>query len=241
MRILILSDIHANFDALQAVLSDAGQVDSVWCLGDLVGYGPDPNEVIELIRMQPFLVCLMGNHDAAVLGQLDLESFNRDAQLSAEWTRTVLKEENKKFLETLAEKRVIESVTLSHGSPRNPIWEYLLDLSTVTLNFDHFLTPYCFVGHTHIPIHYQYTNNGHVNWSIPQSGQPVQLPIRSILNPGSVGQPRDRDPRSSYAIFDPDAKTWELHRVSYDPKPVQKRILEAGLPRRHAYRLDEGW
>lgn len=241
MRILVISDIHANIDALNAVLKEAGEVDAVWCLGDLVGYGPDPNESIELICQLPNLTCLVGNHDAAVLDQVDLASFNRDAYLSVQWTRKTIKPKNKEFLASLPQRAEIGYVTLTHGSPRNPIWEYLLDLNTVVMNFGFFSTALCFVGHTHIPIAYSYNGNGHVDWNIPQPGGPYRIEGQTILNPGSVGQPRDRDPRAAYAIFDSEENTWQAFRVGYDVSTVQQRIIAAGLPQRHAARLGEGW
>ena len=240
-KILIISDIHSNFEALQAVLQAAGSYDSAWCLGDLVGYGPDPNECIDRVRQLPGLKCLIGNHDAAVLGKLDLAAFNPEAFASINWTKTVLTEENFDFLASLPEKTKIDQVTISHGSPRNPIWEYLLDLHTVVSNFSYFDTPYCFVGHTHIPVYYAYNGNGHVDWHVPRPGEPVALTYQVIANPGSVGQPRDRDPRASFAFYYPDEQRWELRRIEYDISAVQKRILDAGLPQRHAIRLDEGW
>jgi predicted phosphodiesterase len=124
MRVLVLSDIHANITALQSVIDDAGTIDGVWCLGDLVGYGPDPNECIELIRSIPNSICLLGNHDAAALGQIDLESFNREARVSANWMMTNLNQDSLEFLSELPDKLIIGEVTLSHGSPRNPVWEY---------------------------------------------------------------------------------------------------------------------
>jgi len=242
MRILVLSDIHANLPAFDAVLADAGTVDAVWCLGDVVGYGPDPNECIARIRDLPNLICLLGNHDAAALGRLDLSSFNREARLSAEWMQGQLTVESLSFLSSRPEREVTRFVTLSHGSPRNPVWEYLLDTHTAWLNFDHFDTTFCFVGHTHLPVAYfaQPDDTG-VEWRLIKADETVTLKQRAILNPGSVGQPRDHDPRAAYAIFDPDALTWEAHRVSYDIASVQKRIQEAGLPPRHALRLSEGW
>ncbi len=241
MRILVVSDIHANYNALEAVIKDAGKVDAVWCLGDLVGYGPDPNESIELIRAQPNLSCLVGNHDAAVLDQVDMASFNHEAYLSVVWTRKVISPENRDFLASLPQRVEIGYVTLTHGSPRNPIWEYLLDLNTVVINFSFFKTSLCFVGHTHIPISYSYNGNGHVNWNVPQPGPAYKIGERTIVNPGSVGQPRDRDPRAAYAIFDSEERTWQAFRVTYDVSAVQQRILESDLPRRHALRLGEGW
>ena len=241
MTILIISDIHANKEALDAVLADAGDYDEAWCLGDLVDYGPNPNECIETVRNLPNLTCLMGNHDAAVLGKLDLSTFNREAFTSVTWTKEQVTPQNLAFLDKLHERVDLESVTLSHGSPRNPIWEYLLDINTVLANFSFFTTPYCFVGHTHIPIHYAYNGNGHVDWSVPASRQSFVINSHSILNPGSVGQPRDRDPRAAYALYSPETGSWEARRVKYNIKAVQRKILKAGLPQRHALRLEEGW
>jgi predicted phosphodiesterase len=242
MRILVLSDIHANKTALEAVLDDAGPVDTIWCLGDLVGYGPDPNECIHLIRSSPNVVCLLGNHDAAALGQIDLETFNREARLSANWMKTELNESSLKFLSHLPERVIVGDTTLVHGSPRNPVWEYLLDTYVAAANFDHFNTQLCFVGHTHLPIGYFAVNgSADVEWKMMHSDEPIRITGRAIINPGSVGQPRDHDPRASYAIFNPEEKMWEPHRVAYDIPSVQQRIFDAGLPRRHGLRLAEGW
>jgi predicted phosphodiesterase len=243
VRILVISDIHANLTALEVVLKSAGSVDATWCLGDLVGYGPDPNECIELVRSLPGLVCLLGNHDAAAVGQISLNTFNHDARISIYWLRSVLTPQNMSFLSGLPEKHVINNqVTLTHGSPRNPVWEYLLDTHTAAFNFDFFDTQLCFVGHSHIPLAYLTLNGtGNVECQLFDNGDQLKLTMRAILNPGSVGQPRDHDPRASYAIFDPEEMTWELHRVEYDVLSVQQRINALGLPRRHAIRLAQGW
>ena len=241
MQILVISDIHANFTALDAVLADAGQVDAVWCLGDLVGYGPDPEVCVERIRQLPNTVCLLGNHDAAVLGKLDQEAFNHEANISVSWTRGQLSPASLGYLQGLRTRVETQNVTLSHGSPRNPIWEYLLDINTVLSNFSFFKTPICIVGHTHIPIIYAHNGNGTVDWSIPQPGVLTPIQGRAILNPGSVGQPRDRNPMAAYAIYHSDENSWEARRVEYDIASVQKRISAAGLPFRHAARLMDGW
>lgn len=241
MRILVISDIHANLTALEAVLADSGEVDGVWCLGDLVGYGPDPEECVTRIRNLPNLVCLLGNHDVAVMGKLDMEAFNREANLSVNWTRENLSAASLFFFQSLTTRVETMGVTLSHGSPRNPIWEYLLDLNTVLTNFSFFRTKICLVGHTHIPILYSHNGNGSVDWSVPQPGTPLIIKGRAILNPGSVGQPRDRDPRAAYAIFTPEESKWEPRRVAYDVAAVHERIKAAGLPQRHATRLIDGW
>lgn len=242
MRILVISDIHANLTALEAVLQDAGEVDSVWCLGDLVGYGPDPNECIDRVRELPGIVCLMGNHDAAVVGRIDIDSFSQEAQVIVSWTRDILTPANHEFLRTLPERLVFDSVTLAHGSPRQPIWEYLLDGKTATQNFDFFSTPYCFVGHSHFPtIFHLADGKRYAKLLIPEDQVCLELVPRAILNPGSVGQPRDRDPRAAYAIYDPEAQSWTYHRVEYQINEVQQRMQLAGLPRRHIIRLSAGW
>ena len=158
MRILIISDIHANLTALETVLEHAGDYDAVWCLGDVVGYGPDPNECIDIIRDLPNLVCLLGNHDAAALNQLDLNTFNPEARISVEWMQKQLTPESYAFLESRQLEVVTEHVTLVHGSPREPVYEYLLDTQAATENFDFFSTKYCFVGHTHLPVIFSITD-----------------------------------------------------------------------------------
>ena len=242
MPILVISDIHANLTALEAVLQDAGEVEAVWCLGDLVGYGPDPNECIARLRQLPDLVCILGNHDAAALGQIDIEAFNVEARISIQWLLSVLTEESLEFLGTLQEKTMIGNVTLSHGSPRNPVWEYVLDTRTAARNFASMDTPFGFIGHTHLPIIFQLDEKEtSVSLVVSEVGDRRAMVGRALQNPGSVGQPRDHNPLSSYALYDPEAQTWENHRVAYDVLSVQRRILDAGLPPRHALRLAEGW
>lgn len=242
MRILVLSDIHANLTALLAVLKEAGPVDGVWCLGDLVGYGPDPNECIDLIHSLPNHVCVLGNHDAAALGQIDLDSFNLDARRSIRWLRDNLAPESVKFLEGLPERAIVDDVTLVHGSPRNPVWEYILDTYSAIENLEYFDTRLCFVGHTHIPIAYKYSEEtDKFTWHNPSPNERLDIQSRAIFNPGSVGQPRDHDPKASYAIYYPETRLWEIRRTQYDVSSVQERIRAAGLPTRHALRIAEGW
>ncbi|NPV86904.1 MAG: metallophosphoesterase family protein [Anaerolineae bacterium] len=243
MRILIFSDIHANLAALEAVLSAAGDVDAAWCLGDLVGYGPNPNECIERVRALPNLLCVLGNHDAAALGYIELSAFNYEAQLSVLWTQNHLTRSSELFLRNLPDKLQNGDVTLAHGSPRNPVWEYLLDLQTADINFDYFETRLCFVGHTHLPIVFYRPSpmTNEVNWKTVYDGEVIRISGRAILNPGSVGQPRDHNPMAAYMIFHPEDSSCEFFRVSYNVTDVQERIYEAGLPLRHAVRLSEGW
>jgi predicted phosphodiesterase len=242
MRILVISDIHANLTALDTVLSSAGDVDAVWCLGDVVGYGPDPNECVQRVQSLPNLICIMGNHDAAALNLIDTESFNYEARVAIHWTRQQLTAEGVNFLNQLPQKYVFETVTLTHGSPRHPVWEYILDTNIASINFDYFDTDYCFVGHSHLPAIYNLLPGNHlVNLIFPEPNTKRTLVPRAIVNPGSVGQPRDRDPRAAYAIFDLEGKKWEYYRVAYDIHAVQKRMRNAGLPQRHIQRLAAGW
>jgi predicted phosphodiesterase len=242
MRILVISDIHANLTALNAVLEDAGEFDAVWCLGDLVGYGPDPNECVERIRDLPNLVCLVGNHDHAAIGLIPFERFNNDAQSAASWTMEALSDENQDYLQSLPSSLVNKKFTLAHGSPREPIWEYVLDAHIADRNFETFKTDYCLVGHSHIPLIFHRASeiSYSVPWIVPEA-DPVALLPRMILNPGSVGQPRDLDPRAAYGLLDLDEHHWEARRVGYDVTEVQLRILQAGLPERQATRLVAGW
>jgi predicted phosphodiesterase len=242
MRILVISDIHSNITALDAVLGSTVLVDGVWCLGDLVGYGPDPNECIDRIRNLPNLICLLGNHDAAVSGRRNADKFNDDAQEAILITRSLISADNLDFLKSLPETAEAATTTLAHGSPRNPIWEYVVDVMTARMNFAFFKSKLAMVGHTHLPVIFTFDQkNDKVTHKFLKSGEMVHLVQRSILNPGSVGQPRDHDPRASYAIFDPEGNTWEINRVEYDVRSVQKRIKKAGLPEKHALRLSEGW
>lgn len=242
MRCLIISDIHANLTALDAVLAAAGSIDAVWCLGDLVGYGPDPNECVARVQTLPNLLCVIGNHDAAALNQIDSDSFNPEARNAITWTKKNLTPEAKEFLSSLPEKIRLDGATLAHGSPRHPVWEYLLDTRTAAINFEYFDTPLCIVGHTHLPVVYEYSESSRqARLSIPDPNRLLTLPERVIVNPGSVGQPRDRDPRASFAIYDSDANTWTYRRVDYDIPAVQERMRRAGLPERHIVRIAAGW
>ena len=242
MRTLIISDIHANLPALEAVLADAGQFDATWCLGDLVGYGPDPNECVERIAGLPNLQCIMGNHDAAAVGAIEVDAFNPDARKTVLWTRERLTPANKEYLKNLPERIKLEFITLVHGSPFKPIWEYLLDTRSATISFEFYDTQYCFVGHTHLPVLYYLPDDRlTAQLIVPEHVSQMTLAPRAILNPGSVGQPRDRDSRSAYAILDMTDFTWEWHRVQYDIRGVQEHMLKENLPERHITRLSSGW
>lgn len=243
MRVLVISDVHANYTALEAVLKDAGEVDATWCLGDMVGYGPDPNAVVEQIREIPNLTCILGNHDMAVIGRIPFEVFNTDARRTLEYHERVLTADNMDFLRSLPSTlKTLGDVSIVHGSPRDSVWEYILNALSARLNFDHFTTAWCFVGHSHLQCMFQLdTNTDRVSLSPIRAGEHFPLRPRAILNPGSVGQPRDRDPRAAYAIYDTESYVWEPRRVEYNIPEVQRRIRESNLPEKHAIRLAEGW
>lgn len=243
MRILIISDIHANLTAFETVLNDAkNQWDYVWCLGDIVGYGPDPNECVELLNTMPHL-CLAGNHDWAALNRLDIRTFNPDARRAQEWTQETLKPQNIAYLEALPVTFVIGEYTLVHASPREPVWEYILEPLVAALNFPHFETPYCLVGHTHQPVIYeQVTDDGDIRAREPRYREVRQLNgQRQIINPGSVGQPRDQNPDAAYAILNLDKNTFEHRRIPYNIGAVQDRMRRHNLPERLITRIEHGW
>ena len=241
MKILVLSDIHANHVALQSVLDDSeGEWEMIWCLGDLVGYGPDPDECIDAIREHDH-IALSGNHDWAVLDRLDIRSFNNDAQAAIRWTQQSLSSINMAYLASLPSTTVESSFTLAHASPRQPVWEYVLDTRTAASNFSEFNTPYCFVGHTHVPMVFEQDEERNVEWFGPLYGHKIELgSTRLIINPGSVGQPRDYDPRSAYGLLDLHDLTWEFRRIPYDIELTQERMTENGLPSRLISRLSQG-
>jgi len=316
MRILVLSDIHGNLVALESVLSAAaGKYDAIWCLGDIVGYGPRPNECVDLIR-EKASACVIGNHDWAALDRpgINVDDFNPHARFAVLWTREQLTDANRDFLDSLADKPIRpiadESVIMTHASPREPVWEYILAPSTALENFMEFDEEICLVGHTHKPAIFAWQ----MLESVPAygvaerqtlAGSPVAAavgasttgvsvadaltpgipsvdddltplddpfagvarssaedvvcvsalqpqpntttllrspyPTRLIINPGSVGQPRDNDARASYAILDLEHRTWRYDRVAYPIELTQAQMREARLPRRLIDRLSFGW
>ena len=243
MHILVISDIHGNLAALEAVLEAATErgFDRVWCLGDVVGYGAAPNDCVEEVRNLEAL-CIAGNHDWAALDKISLEDFNRDAMRASLWTRDQLRPESVSYLEGQPEMRVQDDFTLAHGSPRYPIWEYIQVPSVAAANFAHFDTPYCLVGHTHVPVVFRALDELRVEMVFPSLDAFLSLgEERLIINPGSVGQPRDGDSRASYALLDQETGAIQFHRVEYPVRCTQTRIMEAGLPKRLADRLAFGW
>jgi len=242
MRYLVISDIHANLPALEAVLADAAPFEQVWCLGDIVGYGPYPNECIARLRDLP-LTTLAGNHDWAAIGRLDLDYFNREARAAVAWTRLALMPENKAYLESLPTMLVESDYTLAHGSPGQPIEEYIVDLLSAEQNFYQFKTRVCLVGHTHWPVAF-FRANGLERMCVqiaPQWNERIKIDTgRWIINPGSVGQPRDGDPSASYALLDPAAGEWEYRRVAYPFEETQARMRHFRLPEGLIERLSHG-
>lgn len=239
--ILIISDIHANLDAFQAVLADSeSQWETIWCLGDLVGYGPNPNECVNLLRQHDH-ISLSGNHDWAVLGKLDINSFNDDAQTAVHWTQSILEKSARSYLESLPTTLIQEPFTLAHASPRQPVWEYILDSYTAATNFGYFDTPCCLVGHTHVPVIF-HLDDKQIIPQRPEYDVPIKLGgNRCIINPGSVGQPRDADPRAAYALLDTETMAWEFRRVAYPIAETQEQMRAIRMPTKLIERLEYGW
>ncbi len=243
MRYAVLADIHANLAALIAVLDDIerqGGTDGLWCLGDVVDYGPDPSAVISLLRRQRH-ICIAGNHDLAAIGRLDLANFNPDAATACRWTRQHLTPEDIEYLGALPPILKKGDFTLAHGSPRDPAWEYLLSEESATANFRYFDTPFCLIGHSHLPLAFRQESGAGVYFPWPEDGRIILGKKRMIINPGSVGQPRDGDPRAAYAIYDSDSNVITLHRVAYNFRQTQKRMARNKLPPALIRRLEYGY
>ena len=242
MRTLIVSDIHANLEALDAVLAHAdgqGGFDRIWCLGDMVGYGPEPSACLR--RLREFdLVAVAGNHDYAAVGLIDASDFNGAALAAIRWTAEQLDSDDERFLAELP--TVIEQppFTLVHGSLRDPIVEYLLHPSQAVATLELLKTAYCLVGHSHYPFICRENSGAPLFLPAPEGQRAPLDSERCIVNPGSVGQPRDRDPRASYAVFDGDRSAVEHYRVEYDIPTTQSRMRRAGLPGYLIDRLEYG-
>ncbi len=243
MRIAVLSDIHSNLVALERVLADCRDADSVWALGDLVGYGPRPNEVLQLLRDRG-VVAVAGNHDWAVIGRMDTAEFNQDAAAAASWTASALSIDSREQLMALPQIRVEQDHTLAHGIPRDPLWEYVLNASQAAANAAHFFTRVCLIGHTHLPSHFVEIRPGEFDANYAEPDTVLDLAAftgRAILNPGSVGQPRDGDPRSSYLLIDLEEATVTWKRVEYAIHQTQEQMREVKLPIRLVQRLAVGY
>jgi len=239
MRVAVLSDVHGNLIALEAVLAAAGQVDAVWHLGDTVGYGPDPNGVVRRLR-EIGAIGVRGNHDAAAVGGSEIEWFNPDARRAMEWTREALAPDAREWLERLPERRIEAGVELVHGSLRQPIWEYVTTTSTAAANIGLLTTHLGLHGHTHVPVAWLELDD---QVQLLRRGPGSDLTLdgrRALVNPGSVGQPRDGDPTASYLLLDPEAERMEWRRVAYDIGAVQEAMRTAKLPSFLVNRLASG-
>jgi diadenosine tetraphosphatase ApaH/serine/threonine PP2A family protein phosphatase len=240
MRVAVISDVHGNRHALDAVLAeiDAESVDAVWCLGDTVGYGPQPNECCALVRERADL-CLVGNHDLVALGDLTVSDFNEEAAAAAMWTRTALTEESRVFLRSLASTAEASGVQLFHASARDPIWEYVLSEEAARATFDLTSAPLVLVGHSHVALALT-LDGGDVEGGVARGDTTIALEGRWLLNPGSVGQPRDGDPRAAWLLADLDRESATFRRVAYPIERTQAEMAEADLPHVLAVRLAHG-
>jgi diadenosine tetraphosphatase ApaH/serine/threonine PP2A family protein phosphatase len=245
VRYLVISDIHANLEALDAVLAAAppDTYDRVLVLGDLVGYGADPNAVIEGVRALDPLAVIRGNHDKAACGLDDGSSFNQIARFAAAWTADTLTTDNRQYLRQLpAGPAVIDDrIEICHGSPFDED-HYIFDGNDARRSIDASRRPLCLFGHTHLPVVF-FDEAGHIGGEIPEDARhevALHEGIRFLVNVGSVGQPRDGDPRAAYAMYDNEGPTLVLHRVPYPVEIAQRKIVAAGLPHTLANRLAIG-
>jgi predicted phosphodiesterase len=243
MRIAVLSDIHANLPALEAVAADLPPVDEVWVLGDTVGYGPQPNEVIAMLQGMGAR-SVLGNHDGAAIGTVDVAYFNPDARAAIEWTAAALDANARSYLAALPEVRADGELTAVHGSPRDPIWEYITGPAIAAANLGAFETRLCLFGHTHLPVAFRAIDSG-IDATIGLPGTEARLGSeRAMLNPGSVGQPRDGLRDAAYAVLElngsPEDDAFEFRRIAYDIDRTQRLMREAGLPMRLMERLGYG-
>ncbi|MET1231838.1 MAG: metallophosphoesterase family protein [Candidatus Limnocylindrales bacterium] len=239
MRIAVLSDIHGNLPALEAVLAALEPYDAIWQLGDVVGYGPEPDAVVARLR-ELGATGVRGNHDAAAIGDLPTTAFNSEARAAVLWTASVIAAATRAWLTALPEIAIDGDYTLAHGSPREPLWEYVLTTPTARANFAALTTRHALIGHTHLPLVFR-EDDGLVETIAPSDASSLALDARrTLLNPGSVGQPRDGDPRACGAVLDTEVGTMAWRRVAYDIAAVQERMRRVGLPKRLIDRLDHG-
>jgi diadenosine tetraphosphatase ApaH/serine/threonine PP2A family protein phosphatase len=232
MRVAVISDIHANLHALDAVLEviDAEPPDAIWCLGDLVGYGPRPNECCARVRERAD-VCLVGNHDLVALERLSIEDFNFEAASAARWTREELDVESRTFLESLEPLAELERAQLFHASARDPVWEYVLSNEAALATMRLTTAPLVLVGHSHVALSIVLEDQGFVSGGLAPDGARIELGAeRRLLNPGSVGQPRDGDPRAAWLLLDFEARFASFRRVAYSIERTQRELRDAGLP-----------
>jgi diadenosine tetraphosphatase ApaH/serine/threonine PP2A family protein phosphatase len=240
MRVAVLSDVHANLRALEAVLAevDAGGFDAIWFVGDLVGYGPKPIECVALLRERA-TICLAGNHDLVVLGKIPLGAFAGEAAAAARWTQTVLDETARAFLDTLQPQGTAPDAELFHGSPRDPVWEYVLSDASAASALALTEAPLVLVGHSHIAL--EISDGDDLRGEQAPAGTRLELGrMRRLLNPGSVGQPRDGDPRAAWLEIDFETAWATFRRTDYPVEQTQRELRELGLPEVLAARLAYG-
>jgi diadenosine tetraphosphatase ApaH/serine/threonine PP2A family protein phosphatase len=239
-RVAVISDVHGNRHALEAVLGAIGaeQPDELWCLGDLVGYGPQPNECCRTVAAHADL-CLAGNHDLVVLGALSIHDFAGDAAAAARWTQTVLEDDAREFLASLQPSAHRDGAELFHGSARDPIWEYVLDEEAAWWTLQETSEPLVLVGHSHVPLAVGLAGEA-LEGGLAPDGTLIDLDAgRRLLNPGSIGQPRDGDPRAAYLMLETGRKAG-FHRVEYPIDRTQAEMRARGLPEALAARLAAG-
>jgi diadenosine tetraphosphatase ApaH/serine/threonine PP2A family protein phosphatase len=240
MRVAVISDVHANQQSLVAVLEeiDAWAPHSIWCLGDTVGYGPEPNRCCELVSERAD-ICLIGNHDLVALGRLDVEDFNEEAAAAALWTRNALEERWRLYLSALESSAAVDGAELFHASPRDPVWEYVLSAETAYFSLLATEAPLVLVGHSHVALAIG-LDDAQLQGDLAPAGTEIELDGRWLLNPGSVGQPRDGDPRAAWLELDTDEGYARFHRVAYPIERTQALMREYGLPESLAERLAHG-
>jgi diadenosine tetraphosphatase ApaH/serine/threonine PP2A family protein phosphatase len=241
--IAVITDIHANLPALEAVLDDIERhsVDEIWCLGDVVGYGADPDACADLVR-ERCAICLVGNHDLAVLGALDVSAFSEAAAEAVAWTREKIDARSLEFLRELEPSGERLGIGLFHASPRDPVWEYVLSAEQAFDCLEAQPEEVALIGHSHVALFFALPRGGALGDTVgSQAGDGSQLELngggRWLVNPGSVGQPRDGDPRAAWLELDPDPGTAKFHRLEYDIDKAAAAIVEGGLPKRLADRL----
>jgi predicted phosphodiesterase len=245
MRVAVISDIHANLAALESVLAaiDESGAEEIWCLGDVVGYGADPDACTALVRERCDL-CLVGNHDLAVLGALDVASFSEAAAEAVAWTRRSVEPQTLEFMRDLEPAGARAGIALFHASPRDPIWEYVLSPEQADACLDAQPEPTALIGHSHVALFFgRARTNGRRELRGAQAGDGTLLELREgewLINPGSVGQPRDGDPRAAWLELETEAMEARFRRVPYDIERAASAIVAAGLPKRLGERLHSG-
>lgn len=241
MRVAVFSDIHGNLHALDAVLAEVDRegTDELWCLGDIVGYGPKPNECCARVRERADLV-LCGNHDLAVVGGLDLATFSGDAAEAARWTQTVLEDGHRSWLAALQPTATRDGAELFHASPRDPVWDYVLSEQAALQSLQLTHAPVVLVGHSHVALALSSAGDDIEGGLAPAGTEARMGDRRWLLNPGSVGQPRDGDPHAAWLLVDFETRRALFRRVAYDVDATQAEIRAAGLPDALAGRLAHG-